>query len=474
MRIISQTYSGQKLLAARSIYLALTEIASNQFTPTRAHTSCAYLGILAGMKEAAARRYIHEFARLGLIEVVPGVHQANTYILLGEAPTPLDNLAGAAMPLADGVGQSFSMATDSGTHGLAGVVPRHQVSANALNGAVRGIPGDRDIASPAPQVGKSRAARGAAGESLTHDVAVIGRSSATARDVAGDPPHQAAAEHSTTARGIRRDRQITRISESKNQKQPTNRGGVDVPVGEVSCETFRAEQLGSVLLIANVSPLNNEQMQAAQSLTGIGVRRARAEEVVRQHDSSEILAWVRYALRCGGLKSRAGFVLSRLATGETPPDYPPSGAATWQTSPATPTVQQPSWGLTEASAELRPDGEAANGQRATADAQSGDAPNESKQEEASSAIDNSTVEARLWRVAREELHKALPQAVWTLWLEQVQLVACAGGEVWLAGPPVGVAGQYARRYGPEIQQALSGVMMREVEIRWMAGSRRQD
>jgi hypothetical protein len=111
LRLISEHYSGARLLAARSIYLALTEIASDQHTPSQARAACSYIGTRAGVTEGTARRYLHELANLGLLAIDTAARDWNTYHLLAIDVPQGDDLAVATMPLADGKGISSAPPT---------------------------------------------------------------------------------------------------------------------------------------------------------------------------------------------------------------------------------------------------------------------------------------------------------------------------------------------------------------------------
>ena len=90
--IIRSHYAGgllKKLKAARAVYSAMTELASEQHTPTRLHTSYAYLGSAAGVSEATARKFAREFAALGLVLIQENHHQANDFYLLDPAAASL-------------------------------------------------------------------------------------------------------------------------------------------------------------------------------------------------------------------------------------------------------------------------------------------------------------------------------------------------------------------------------------------------
>ncbi len=90
--IIRSHYAGgllKQLKAARAVYSAMTELASEQHTPTRLHTSYAYLGSAAGVSEATARKFAREFAALGLVLIQENRHQANDFYLLDPAAASL-------------------------------------------------------------------------------------------------------------------------------------------------------------------------------------------------------------------------------------------------------------------------------------------------------------------------------------------------------------------------------------------------
>ncbi len=108
---IQQHFDEGHCATAVALYTALTLLASQQRTPGQCHTSAAYLGAQIKVSESTARRYLHDFEELGLIEVVAGRHAANTYILLDvEQPTPtgFDDV-----PLADAKGISRGVMGDT-------------------------------------------------------------------------------------------------------------------------------------------------------------------------------------------------------------------------------------------------------------------------------------------------------------------------------------------------------------------------
>jgi hypothetical protein len=476
LQVIRQRYSGERLRAARSIYLALTEVASNQFTPARAHTSCAYLGGLAGMKEAATRRYLHEFIALGLIAVEPGIHAANTYILLGE-PAPAGDLAQAEMPLADGQGNS--LASEVGRHSGGGPAPTSITSSEQIStrlprpGDSRADRKDTPISYIAPSASQPRPARGIRSDTPTHDSALARPSSAAARGTAGDPPQQAGADSPQSSREIPADPQTERILESKTKNQQTNNaGGADSADGDFQPENDTIPNADAGQLIAWTL---NEEQQAAQSLTGVGVRRQLAEELAQQYDACAIRSWVRYALRASGLKSKAGFVLSRLAAGEAPPDYPATTPSSLQQHTSLPYSAQPepSWGLTGASslpsageAEREPPAPSAPAIGQAAGTQTQDAPYSALRPPSSVLRPQ---HAALWQAAREELRGHVAGPAWGMWLEQVRLQAVTG-EVWqLSRPVLGVAETFERRYGAVVAEVLADISGCKVWVEWVRG-----
>ncbi len=460
LQVIRQRYSGERLRAARSIYLALTEVASNQYTPTRAHTSCAYLGGLAGVSEVTARRYLHEFAALGLIDVLPGIHAANTYILLGES-APLDDLAKASMPLADGQGKS-SIGAGGGTHRAmrsyrldpASIPVDQQISSSPPRPtSSRGISSDTPAPIPASRAGKSRPTMSVSDDNPMPSATSVRRGTARSRGRAGDNPQQAVSGSQAQTRGISRDSQIERILDSITKNQQTNRvGGVGISRGATG-ETAPADHPapeGERILIAS-----DEQKQAITSLTGIGVRRAVAEKMARHHDPGTIRAWVRYALRASNLKSKAGFVLSRLTAGEAPPDDKAISISAWQQqTTGSPIIieQQPSWGLREVSskleAEITPVAEAA----------------------LNNELPAPTPDIlALWQAALERLRGSVSDSAWGLWLQHVRPVAFTDGSVQLTSPAVGVAETFERRYEADVKGVLGDLLGREVDVEFVRG-----
>jgi len=183
------------------------------------------------------------------------------------------------------------------------------------------------------------------------------------------------------------------------------------------------------------------------------VRRAVAEELVRRHDAETIRAWVRYALRQSSLKNRAGFVLSRLAAGEAPPDYPTTGISAWhQTGSPTITEQQPFWGLRGVSP-----------QQEVETTLGADSAHNTEQP----ALTPDTL--ALWQAALERLRGSVSDSAWGLWLQHVRLVACTEDRVHLASPAVGVAETFERRYEADMKGVLGDLLGREIDVEFGRG-----
>ena len=299
LRHIGQHYRGDRLRAARSVYLALTEIASNQFTPARAHTSCAYLGELAGLGENAVRRYLHEFVQFGIVAVEPGIHRANTYLLLAGSEAEQDTaIATSEMKLADSAGVSRAPS-----------LPR---------GAAGDPPG---VIEPSP-----------------HDTPA-------------------------TIRATRGGTQDIRIKQNKKEIQTNRGVVADSCFSLSPGESPAKADASAMLLIASdkLADIDNPGPQSSvlgpqhsvTALTSIGVRREVAANIAQTHDEQHVLGWVRYAKTAPGLKSRAGFVLSMLRQDQAPP-APPYVNPIW-TSDVLFSPPEPSEGLTAASEAAPPD-----------------------------------------------------------------------------------------------------------------------
>ncbi len=470
LHTLGQHFSGPRLLAARSIYLALTEIASNQFTPTRAHTSCAYLGSVAGCSASSVRRYLREFVNLSLVAVEMGIHQANTYILLGEMKSP-DTLEAGEMPLADGSGRSRAASSDQDGRrsqstqvfpaaARSGIIPatsdegRHEAGARGAAARTTGVAipkkgegravtsGTPDRAAVPGRAGRRDGTKAIAGVSPAHvEGTKVGRGKSV-RVVTIDHPASPVATQEDTPRAVTGGSQIERIKESKNRKQQTDGvvvvgSGIDsFPVGELAS----ADSTGILIPVQQDRPLTDDQQAAAQALTSIRVLKSVAAKMAATHPPADVRAWVRYAIRQSNLKSRAGFVLTMLAAGEAPPAPISSGYVQQpqqNTDPALEPQPEPSHGLTEASA-----GEASLPEAPLL----------------------STTDQAYFLAAREELHQQVRGAVWMLWLQHVRLVEVVG-EVWcLSHYAVGVAEAFERDYREIIQKALAEIAGREVQV----------
>ncbi len=410
---ISQSFSGARLLTARSIYLALTECASQQRTPGRAHSSCAYLGSLAGCSERSARRYLHEFTTLGLIEVVPGVHRANTYILLMETALR-QNLAQAVMPLADGDGKSVAPDARRTSKPARALAPANIA---AKRRAASGDPPAPAVSAPDTGDGKGDA----------------GRTLPVSAD-RYDRPDQ--------ARGDIPDSQDL-TNESNKPKNQTNRAGGDIDAADNVREAgVSLDQQSSDTNSKRLIP-SDEQRAAICSLTGIGVRRVLAEELAASHDAITIRAWVCYALKAAGLKSKAGFVLSRLRAGEQPPFISGSSSA-----PMSINDQQPARGQLEAPAAQQLE-------------------EEMPQPETIIAPPPTGGEQAIWQVAREELLAEASSGA-KLWLQHMRLISVAANRLVLSSPPVGGAAT-ANLYTERIVALLGEVLGYPVQVKFQSG-----
>jgi len=121
--VVRMNYDGHRLGVALLLYNGLTEIASRQRTPDKAKTSCHYLGQQVGLSETTARRYLHDFAKLGLIAVEAGTHTANTYILLPAAQPPPPEVEGDVL-LVDTIGISQGVNRTIPLYQAAGATPK--------------------------------------------------------------------------------------------------------------------------------------------------------------------------------------------------------------------------------------------------------------------------------------------------------------------------------------------------------------
>lgn len=89
-------YSGERLerrATALAIYMALTELASQQRTPNRAEAFIGAIADLAGVSETTVRRYLRDFSALGMVAVTrrrvgARLNLANIYHLLAVDTPP--------------------------------------------------------------------------------------------------------------------------------------------------------------------------------------------------------------------------------------------------------------------------------------------------------------------------------------------------------------------------------------------------
>ena len=259
------TKSGLCLGTARSIYVALTEIAADQFTPSRVKASNAHIGKVAGYSADTIHRYVREFAHVGLLKIEEGhgQYEPNTYILLIVVDANRHaRLSADTMPLADGAGQS---------RGGVGATPE------AIPTKRRGGVG----ATPQPaNVGANPSGRGG-----------------------------------THATQIQRD--DSRIKESN--KQAVGVGPVGSDSADVTNEQSRLGPVPSTQIPQPTTTLSNEQQATAHQLIGLGVQRRVAEELALKCSPAAVTGWITYTHTAKGITSPAGFVLAKLRAGDEPP-----------------------------------------------------------------------------------------------------------------------------------------------------------
>lgn len=265
--------SGLMLGTARSIYMALTEVASDQRTPTRARASNAYLAKLSGYSPYTVHRYLREFERIGIVTVMPsrGQYDPNTYLLLllPLPSQPAAQLQAASLPLADAAGQS---------RGGTGATP------------------------PSPP-SDGRGGTGARSEPL--------RGGMGATQI-----------------------QNERVRTKKPNKQA---GGVGLvvddagdDVGQQAMTSTSAPQPATSIQISQpATTLTAEQQSSLQQLTGIGVQRRVAEQLALTCSAEAVSGWVEYARTAKGISSPAGFVLAKLRAGDEPPRQKQTDPQNW-------------------------------------------------------------------------------------------------------------------------------------------------
>jgi hypothetical protein len=100
LALVRAHYSGERLkqrVFATAVYVALTEVASNQFSVTHVETTVRALWELTGTSESTVKRCLREFETIGLIaverrKVAGDISLPNVYSLLNPGspggPTP--------------------------------------------------------------------------------------------------------------------------------------------------------------------------------------------------------------------------------------------------------------------------------------------------------------------------------------------------------------------------------------------------
>jgi len=422
--LLRQHYEGHKRGAALLLYNALTELASRQRTPHQAKTSCRYLAEQVGLSDQTARRYLHEFAELGLVKIVAGIHAANTYILLGELAVDLSTEANETP-----------------------TTPLH-------------IVGSRTVMA-------DRAASIKAQEAITN----------------ASPQHRRAvmADRPTSLRAITADSQYSTSKDSnKLIEQPTNNGG---DVGKGSEADERAEQPASQPPFAAPN-IYSDKAVAVNALCRLGIRRTTAEQLAGQHQVERITGWTRYASGTSGLKNPAGFVLSRLKAGDPAPSpadrfagYIPAMNLQPESAPC---------GLLLAD-ELPPQPESAPCGSLLPDeplqpefAPCGSLlPNEPPPQPESTPCGSLPPEQvrhsyepasawmqSVWSASEPDLRKLVSEEVWRSWLQQVRLIGCDGDTWVLRVPPGNVSRTLIERWGEQIMGTLSVIYGKAVSLRF--------
>ena len=249
---------GLVLGTARSIYMVLTEVASDQRTPTCARAANAHLAKLSGYSADTVHRYIREFERIGIVTTLPGRGQydPNTYVLL---LLPLrGQIAGfeaQTLPLADAAGRS--------------------------RGGTR--------ATPHVPLSDGRGGAGAGSEPLRGGI------------------------HATQ---IQNDRLRTK----RTNKQAGVAGlVVDDPAETLAEQPATQPALASSTQIPHPTTLTTAQQATAQQLTAIGVQRRVAQQLVLTYSAEAVSGWLKYTRNAKGITSPAGFVLAKLRAGDEPP-----------------------------------------------------------------------------------------------------------------------------------------------------------
>jgi len=261
---------GLVLGTARSIYMALTEVASDQRTPTRARAANAHLAKLSGYSADTVHRYIREFEQMGIVTVLPGRGQydPNTYLLLLlPLPNQISGLDAETLRLADGAGKS------------------------------RGGTGARSV----PTSSDGRGSTGARSEPLR----------------GGTPATQIQNERFRT----KRTNKQTGVVEPP-VVDPA--GSLEQQVAERPAPTAIGIQIPQP-----ATTLTGNQQATAQHLTAIGVQRRVAEELAFTCKAEAVTGWVAYTHTAKGITSPAGFVLAKLRAGDEPPRPSQPAAQDW-------------------------------------------------------------------------------------------------------------------------------------------------
>lgn len=313
---IQREYDGQRRTTALALYTTLTLIASSQRTPDRCQAACAYLGALIGAGEVTARRYLHEFAALGLLRIEQRNHAASTYVLLEVTSGSVvasgdgDDTTPAPKPLRSG---SRKYAESVG-RGIVGDSPYSAVSSATP---------DRGIAGDSPVVGDTPATA-----ALVADGGITADRAGANRGIVGD--------RAVGQRGISGDPQNTTSDSNKRTEQANNQAGVGVgmavnALGKAQLISDNAgyqpqaaviqipQQAASIQIPQTVVEPDGEQLAAIHLLVKLGMRRTVAAAVAASYPAADIAGWVRYAQATPGLNNPAGFVLARLKGGDTAP-----------------------------------------------------------------------------------------------------------------------------------------------------------
>jgi len=280
---------GLVLGTARSIYMALTEVASDQRTPTRACAANAHLAKLSGYSADTVHRYIREFEQMGIVTVLPGRGQydPNTYLLLLlPLPNQISGLDAETLPLADGAGKS------RGGTGARSAPPSSdgRGGSDARSEPLRG-------GTPATQIQNERLRT----KRTNKQTGVV---EPPVVDPAGLLEQQVAERSAPAAIGIQIPQLVTTLT---GDQQAT--AGIQIP--------------------KPATTLTGDQQATAQQLTAIGVQRRVAEELAFTCKAETVKGWIAYTHTAKGITSPAGFVLAKLRAGDEPPRPCQPAAQDW-------------------------------------------------------------------------------------------------------------------------------------------------